>query len=429
VRRRHWYYGALLRSPSGDLRQLAGDYRSCLTQTVCAAAGASRPVAVTLSGGIDSSAVALAAVDAFGADQVHAFTYEFDDPEHPNETHFAREVCRKLGIRKHHIISIGMDDFLAAIPETIWRAENFVHWPKAFMVPVTRALRDAGFERQLSGFGIGSHMAYFKDLAVLYRLFPWAALWLRYWSAAGHSHAAYSALSSLIHPGFEAPNLRVFELLRQVLASSGGHYPVENFSPHWMRKLLSSLPDREVSAERELSSGSLSETLARQAFVDLLSCVDITRWEKVTREIGCHRLSPAHFTACLPFAYLPYDPQLPVWHRERRARPGKHLLRIAMANDLPEAVLYRKKSWADAVISPAWLQAGARWMRKALPNYPVAALGNAMTCDQAELHSHTLQRWDQRSPQTTVTALAMWRKLFVDRPPSADPPTWNDLCA
>ena len=297
------------------------------------------------------------------------------------------------------------------------------------MVPVTRALRDAGFERQLSGFGIGSHMAYFKDLAVLYRLFPWAALWLRYWSAAGHSHAAYSALSSLIHPGFEAPNLRVFELLRQVLASSGGHYPVENFSPHWMRKLLSSLPDREVSAERELSNGSLSETLARQAFVDLLSCVDITRWEKVTREIGCHRLSPAHFTACLPFAYLPYDPQLPVWHRERRARPGKHLLRIAMANDLPEAVLYRKKSWADAVISPAWLQAGARWMRKALPNYPVAALGNAMTCDQAELHSHTLQRWDQRSPQTTVTALAMWRKLFVDRPPSADPPTWNDLCA
>ena len=299
VRRRHWYYGALLRSPSGKLNQLAVNYRSCLTQAVCAAAGASRPVAVTLSGGIDSSAVALAAVDAFGADQVRAFTYEFDDPEHPNETHFAREVCRKLGIRKHHIISIGMDSFLAAIPETIWRAESFVHWPKAFMVPVTRALRDAGFERQLCGFGIGSHMAYFKDLAVLYRLFPWPALWLRYWSAAGHSRAAYAALSSLIHPGFEALNLRVFELLRGIIAGSGGHYPAEQFSPQWMRKLLTSLPDRDASTEREVRGGSLAETLARQAFVDLLSCVDITLWEKVTREIGCHRLSPAHFTACL----------------------------------------------------------------------------------------------------------------------------------
>ena len=50
-----------------------------------------------------------------------------------------------------------------------------------------------------------------------------------------------------------------------------------------------------------------------------------------------------------------------------------------MANDLPEAVLYRQKSWADAVISPAWLQAGARWMRQAPAKLPG---GGPWQCDE-----------------------------------------------
>jgi hypothetical protein len=47
----------------------------------------------------------------------------------------------------------------------------------------------------------------------------------------------------------------------------------------------------------------------------------------------------------------------------------------------------------------------------------------------AEEHARALRRWDARSPQNSVTALAFWNRLFVERPPSAEPPTWGELLA
>ena len=421
-----WFYGDLLKSPQGDLQQLARNYRERLTEAVYMAAGSSRPVAVTLSGGIDSSAIAAAAVDAFGADQVHAFTYEFKDPGHPSETPYARDVCTKLGIRNHHVFPISFEAFLAAIPETVWRAESFVHWPKAFMIPVTQTLRDAGFDRQLSGFGIGSHMAYFKDLAFLQDFLPQAGFWLRAWAFLRRWRLPLSEWLSKLHPGLELPNGRLMELFREVLDGDSPRTPRTNLYPKWLGELLCDLPMDE-SAGNEYADLPPDERMARLAFVHLVSCVDVTRWEKVTRELGCHRMSPAHFASCLPYAYLPYDPQLPLWDPERRARPGKHLLRIALRKELPDSVLYRKKSWADAVISPLWLQAGARWMRQAIPNYPRDALGELTPQLAPPQLEQVLKRLDQQSPQMTVTALAFWRQLFLHRSPTATPPAWNDL--
>lgn len=61
--------------------ELGRRFRDALTEAVAAAAGSERPVCVALSGGIDSSAIAAAAVDAFGAGGVEAITYEFGDPD------------------------------------------------------------------------------------------------------------------------------------------------------------------------------------------------------------------------------------------------------------------------------------------------------------------------------------------------------------
>ena len=167
-----WQWPGLLEPREGGRRRLARDYRDALADSITLAAGDARPVAVSLSGGIDSAAVAALAVEAFGADNVAAFTYEFDDPAHANETPFAVEVCRRLGIRRHDVLPIGLDEFLATIPETVWRAEHFVHWPKAFMLIAARRIREQGCRIVLSGFGIGSHMGFLEDLAWMIEQLP-----------------------------------------------------------------------------------------------------------------------------------------------------------------------------------------------------------------------------------------------------------------
>ena len=120
--------------PEGPPQKLAREFRDALTRAVERAVGRSRPVAVALSGGIDSSAIAAAAVDVVGADNVHTFTYEFDDPSHSKETEYAREVAEALGIRRHEVFQISFEDYINAIPETVWHSESIADWPKAFMI-------------------------------------------------------------------------------------------------------------------------------------------------------------------------------------------------------------------------------------------------------------------------------------------------------
>ena len=45
----------------------------------------------------------------------------------------------------------------------------------------------------------------------------------------------------------------------------------------------------------------------------------------------------------------------------------------------------------------------------------------------AERHAPALRRWDARSPQASVTSLAFWNRVFVERAPSLQAPTWEEL--
>ena len=166
----------------------------------------------------------------------------------------------------------------------------------------------------------------------------------------------------------------------------------------------------------------LPEQLQHQAFAHLLSCIDVTRWEQPLRELGLLRLSPAHYASVLPYAYLPYAPGPRHFSADRMLRPGKHLLRLGFAGDIPEAVRTRRKYWGDAVASPAWLKAGLTWMRASLGESPYAALPLP-----AELHN-TLAAWDRRAPQAPGTALAFWQRVVLQSG-QLEVPEWSDLLA
>jgi asparagine synthase (glutamine-hydrolysing) len=79
------------------------------------------PVGVLLSGGLDSSAVAAAAVE-LGHRNFHTFTVGFDDPDY-SELHFARQLAAHVGAR-HHEVVIDQKAFLDALPEVAVAADE-----------------------------------------------------------------------------------------------------------------------------------------------------------------------------------------------------------------------------------------------------------------------------------------------------------------
>jgi len=417
--RQQWHWPEALVSPTGGAAAAAKGFRQALCGAVEQAVGKKRPVAVALSGGIDSSAIAAAAVEVVGADSVHAFTYEFADTAHaPPETHYAKKVARALGIKRHTVFSVTGEQFLDAIPEHVWRSESAVHWPKAFLLPVARTIAAHGYDRYLTGFGIGSHMAYLRDLATVLPWVPLAGRTLRYWRQVRFGGWDWLAHLAKLHPGLEPPHPRLYDLLLQVLEQRGVVADRRSFYPEGMHALL----QRRRSVQPIDTDGlPLSAVLQRHAFAHLVSCIDVTRSEKASREVGVARVAPAHFSSCIPYAYFPVEPAPFVWSRARHLRPGKLLLQLAYRGLLPDEVLSRKKNWDDAVTSRAWRRQGRVAMLRALPGFPndIKLLGDH--------HPDAVMTWEPSSIQANCLSFWFWRELLLQRPLSTAPPAWTEL--
>ena len=80
------------------------------------------PVGVFLSGGLDSSAIAAAAVEQ-GHKNFHTFSVGFEDGGDDNELPFARTVAEHVGAR-HHEVVVTRDQFLATLPEVVRAADE-----------------------------------------------------------------------------------------------------------------------------------------------------------------------------------------------------------------------------------------------------------------------------------------------------------------
>jgi asparagine synthase (glutamine-hydrolysing) len=112
----HQYWDPnLLRSETGRLSEpeYSTRLRTELIESVRREMVSDVPVGVLLSGGIDSSAVAAAAVKA-GKGTVDSFSVSFDDPSF-DESAYARQVATAVGTR-HHDIRLGSADLLELVP-------------------------------------------------------------------------------------------------------------------------------------------------------------------------------------------------------------------------------------------------------------------------------------------------------------------------
>lgn len=80
------------------------------------------PVGVMLSGGLDSSAVAAAAIE-LGHRNFHTFSVGFEEGGYYSELPYARQVAEHLGANYHEVV-IGQKEFLEMLPELVYYSDE-----------------------------------------------------------------------------------------------------------------------------------------------------------------------------------------------------------------------------------------------------------------------------------------------------------------
>jgi asparagine synthase (glutamine-hydrolysing) len=137
------------------------------------------PVGVMLSGGLDSSAVAAAAVE-LGHKRFHTFSVAFADGGDYSELTFARSVARHLRLENHEIV-VDQRAFLDLLPDAVHAADeplaDLTIVPLLALLRLTRqhvkvALSGEGSDEVLAGYSLHHEHRKYAAIGHLQRLPP-----------------------------------------------------------------------------------------------------------------------------------------------------------------------------------------------------------------------------------------------------------------
>ncbi|MCP3416586.1 asparagine synthase (glutamine-hydrolyzing) [Bradyrhizobium brasilense] len=360
------------------------------------------PLAVFLSGGIDSSAMAnLAQLTADAP--VHTFTLAFEDQQF-NEAPFARQTAAAIGTQHHEVVLSeqrfvdSLDDALDSLDQPTFDGLN------AYFI--SRAIREAGFTVALSGTGgdelFGGYPTY-RDLPILQqwchrgRAFPrkWQAraAALLTWPLRRSSHpvppqtrwaklpdmvdrsedllALYQMAYALFLPGFQgellAPDFAgaLMEGLpdamrRRLTAETAGRTPVSAISVMEQRLFLGERLLRDNDAASMASSLEQRVPLVDHVLfesVDALS--DEARYQplgrkEMLRRIGLRGLDPALFERPKTGFVMPFDRWIRRGLKDAMDRTMRDPQAIAPTGLNPDAVERLWRAFLDGAPGMYW---------------------------------------------------------------------------
>ena len=122
------------------------------------------PIGILLSGGLDSSAIAVAAAE-LGFRNLHTFSVGFDEGGYFSELPYARKVAKQVG-SIHHEVVIGQKDFIELLPEVVYHLdEPLADLPAVPLLALSR-LASQHVKAVLSGDGCDEVFAGYEDMAV-----------------------------------------------------------------------------------------------------------------------------------------------------------------------------------------------------------------------------------------------------------------------
>jgi asparagine synthase (glutamine-hydrolysing) len=135
------------------------------------------PVGLTLSGGLDSSAIAAAAVE-LGYRQFHTFSVGFADGGEYSELPYARAVAKHLGLPNHEVV-IDQQQFLDTLPDAVRASDeplsDLTIVPLLALLRLTRqhvkvALSGEGSDEVLAGYDLHLEHRKYEVIRQLQRL-------------------------------------------------------------------------------------------------------------------------------------------------------------------------------------------------------------------------------------------------------------------
>ena len=138
------------------------------------------PVGVMLSGGLDSSAIAAAAVE-LGHKQFHTFTVGFSDGGEYSELGYARQVAKHLGVENHEVV-VDRSSFIEMLPHAVRTADeplaDLTIVPMLAVCQLARehvkvALSGEGADEVLAGYGFNVTQRKFETMRRIQRFPSW----------------------------------------------------------------------------------------------------------------------------------------------------------------------------------------------------------------------------------------------------------------
>ncbi|MBI4424699.1 MAG: hypothetical protein HY554_13280 [Elusimicrobia bacterium] len=408
------------RPPPRELSSLAGTLRESLSAAVRAAVGADGRASVSLSGGLDSSAVASAAVEALGASNVRAFTMERVDPGIPSEAGRAGRFCRHLGI-EHRVVPLTLRQHLDAIPEMVWRMEDPAMPLMSRWLTLARAARSAGCGKLLTGHELLSLSGYGNTL--LGRLArsalrpPWLGRFPGYWRARrfpeGRWEKTFNGLLKLapLPDGLDDNYFLVVCGLRHagLLADASAAYP----------RPLRSIARAATESPRVQQALDRLRDLPLETRWNHVLCVGgrptyttIRASQKPFRELGVALAAPLLSPRLWPLVEYFY------WHAPPEPAPGNFLLLEAMREGLPAEFLAHKRGSIHTARYQAWRDVPWRAIETAVEPF-LEPVGGILGLAPKSLAHPFFRR--------NLAKLALFQRVFIEAAPRAEPPSWEGV--
>jgi asparagine synthase (glutamine-hydrolysing) len=322
------------------------------------------PVGITLSGGLDSSAVVAAA----GARSLHTFSVAFADSPDTDELAYARMVAKEFSTQ-HHEVVIDEKDFLGFLPDFVWHTDE----PLADLasVPLYHVSRLARQQVKVVLSGEGA-----DEILAGYDFDRWAKLWDQVAVAKVRTGGARGFLSALATPLSTSARQ-----MRGLAATIVDQRQVAE--PISMTNLWSSAEKREMLLSAEEWPDSLDnirhhiDRIGNQAPLNQALYSYCQDWLVEDLLMKADRMSMANSlelrTPFLDYRLVEWAARLPVRLKAGPAVSGasdtyrtKEILRRYAASRLPPAVVERPKQGFPVPVY-GWLSGSlAAWARDML---------------------------------------------------------------
>lgn len=298
--------------------------------------------ALLLSGGVDSSYIAITAAMRAGPARFDAYTIEFAAPFKFNEGEYAKIVADAAGIR-HHRVTLDTSEAHAALEAVLTAPEPCSAWASMTHHHITSKIGADGIGRMISGLGadevFGGYWSFFKAYA-RQRKFELS------WPVGAQVHATDGLMWMP-----SAARARLFSGIprffhdKDVRAALNAPYAAWNHGAHqiaFYRECRQLKPDSH-----------LFEMMVAHECQHRIPELLFAGFEPIARAHGVHTaypfLDPAVVTlACALGATERF------WHHEGRWR-NKRLLRVIADERVPEAIMKRPLYSYNAPIV-LWLQ-------------------------------------------------------------------------